>query len=74
VSLHYIAPVQLGLMYALEPIFAALIAFIFVGERLTAQGYVGAALVVAGILVSQFMEHRKKQAGRMPDMISPGSV
>lgn len=60
VSLKYIAPAQLGVMYAMEPIFAAIIAFIFVGERMTVQGYIGAVLVVGGILVSQWMEHRKK--------------
>lgn len=62
VSLKYIAPVQLGLMYALEPIFAALIAFVFVGERLSMQGYFGALLVVGGILISQWLEQRKKIA------------
>ncbi|AIQ48633.1 multidrug transporter [Paenibacillus sp. FSL R7-0273] len=60
VSLKYIPPVQLGLMYALEPIFAAVIAFMFAGERLTLQGYIGAMLVVGGILVSQWLEQRKK--------------
>lgn len=60
VSLKYIDPVQLGLMYALEPIFASVIAFIFVGERMTIQGYMGAALVLSGILVSQWIGHRKK--------------
>lgn len=60
VSLKYIDPVQLGLMYALEPIFASIIAFIFVGERMTMQGYMGAALVLSGILISQWIEHRKK--------------
>ncbi|WP_212676966.1 EamA family transporter [Paenibacillus sp. 7516] len=52
----------LGLMYALEPIVAALIAFVFVGERLSMQGYFGALLVVGGILISQWLEQRKKIA------------
>jgi drug/metabolite transporter (DMT)-like permease len=59
VSLKYIAPVQIGLMYALEPIFAAIFAYIFAGERLTVQGYIGAILVIGGILLSQWMEQRK---------------
>ncbi|MEO2202737.1 DMT family transporter [Paenibacillus pabuli] len=62
VSLKYIAPVQLGLMYALEPIFAALVAFVFVGERLSMQGYFGALLVIGGILISQWLEQRKRIA------------
>ncbi len=74
VSLQFISPVQLGLMYALEPIFAAIIAFIFVGERLTVQGYIGALLVVAGILVSQWMEYRKTQASRLVDVLTHPAV
>ncbi|MNW35618.1 putative DMT superfamily transporter inner membrane protein [compost metagenome] len=73
ISLKYIAPVQLGLMYALEPIFAAVVAFIFVGERLTIQGYMGAILVVSGILISQWMEQRKKQGHRFVFPLSPSS-
>lgn len=61
VSLKYIAPVQLGIMYTLEPIFAAIFAFIFAGERLTIQGYAGALLVVTGILVSQLMKQKRRQ-------------
>jgi len=48
VMLKYIDPVQLGLMYALEPIFASIIDFIFVDKRMTVQGYIGAALVLSG--------------------------
>lgn len=74
VSLKYIAPAQLGIMYALEPIFAAIIAFIFVGERLTIQGYVGAILVVSGILLSQWLEYRKKHVQRYTYSVSPSGT
>ncbi|UQZ36128.1 EamA family transporter [Paenibacillus sp. PK3_47] len=74
VSLKYIAPVQLGLMYALEPIFAAITAYIFVGERLTAQGYFGALLVVGGILLSQWLEYRKKVAVKLTYPVLPAGA
>lgn len=60
IALQYIRPVQLGIMYALEPIFAAIFAYSFAGERLTMQGYFGALLVITGILASEWLEHRKK--------------
>lgn len=59
IALQYIKPVQLGIMYALEPLFAAIFAFSFAGERLTLQGYFGALLVITGILASEWLEHRK---------------
>lgn len=61
IALQYIKPVQLGIMYALEPIFAAIFAYCFAGERLTIQGYFGAVLVITGILASEWLEQRKKQ-------------
>ncbi|WP_042347352.1 DMT family transporter [Bacillus massiliigorillae] len=43
-----------GLIFTLEPIFAAFFAFIFIGETLSTKGYIGAALVLAGILFAEF--------------------
>lgn len=60
VAQKYLAPTQTGLMYAMEPVFAALFAFLFVGERLTMQGYIGAMLVLAGVFISQWRSHRKE--------------
>ena len=42
-----------AIILALEPVFAALFAAWFLGERLARRGYAGAALVLAGILVSE---------------------
>lgn len=43
-----------GLIFSLEPIFAAIFAYIFIGEILSTKGYIGAALVLTGILISEF--------------------
>jgi len=42
-----------ALVFALEPVWAAIFAAILLGERLGARGYGGGALVIAGIIVSE---------------------
>lgn len=42
-----------AIMYALEPVFTALFAALFLGERMTGRDWAGAALVLAGIVVSE---------------------
>jgi drug/metabolite transporter (DMT)-like permease len=48
-----------AILFALEPVFAALLAAIFLKERLTARGVVGAVLVLAGIVVSELRFSRR---------------
>ncbi|MBU5673611.1 DMT family transporter [Paenibacillus sp. MSJ-6] len=64
---------QLDIIYALEPIFVAVIAYIFIGERLTAQGYIGAILVIAGIVLSQWLEYRNSKAAAQTSFSIPTS-
>jgi drug/metabolite transporter (DMT)-like permease len=42
-----------AIMFALEPVFTAIFAAIFLGERMAGRDWAGAALVLAGILVSE---------------------
>jgi drug/metabolite transporter (DMT)-like permease len=42
-----------AIIFALEPVVAALLAARFLGERLGARGIVGGLLVLAGIVVSE---------------------
>jgi drug/metabolite transporter (DMT)-like permease len=49
----YTTPTHTGLIFSLEPVFAALLAFIFVDEILSAKGYVGAILVLIGVLTAK---------------------
>jgi len=46
-------PTRASLIFSLEPVFASLLAFLFLGERLPLQGQVGAALMLMGVLVSE---------------------
>ncbi|HEX7528775.1 MAG TPA: DMT family transporter [Thermoanaerobaculia bacterium] len=42
-----------AILFALEPVFTAIFAALFLGERMTGGDWAGAALVLAGILVSE---------------------
>lgn len=53
-------PTHTGLIFSLEPVFAALFAFIFAGEVLAARGYLGASLVLLGIFISKIDFYKKK--------------
>lgn len=47
---RYTTAAHTGLIFSLEPIFAALFAFLFTGETLTLQGCIGATVVLAGVV------------------------
>ena len=53
IAQQYTTPTRTGLIFSLEPVFAALFAFMFAGEVLSAQGYFGAALILIGILATK---------------------
>jgi drug/metabolite transporter (DMT)-like permease len=53
VSQNYTTPTNTGLIFSLEPVFATVFAFAFLGETLTAQGYLGAIIVFTGVLVTK---------------------
>jgi len=42
-----------ALIFALEPVFAGLASFYWLGERLTGRGWAGAGLVLLGVLLAE---------------------
>ena len=42
-----------ALIYATEPVFASVFAYLFLGETFTRTGFVGAGLIIAGLVVSE---------------------
>ncbi len=48
-----------ALIFVLEPVFAAVFAFALLGERLGVLGWVGGAMVVAGMLMSELRPRRR---------------
>jgi drug/metabolite transporter (DMT)-like permease len=50
---QFTPPTHTALIFALEPVFAALTSYVLLGERLGARGSIGAMLILGGILVSE---------------------
>jgi drug/metabolite transporter (DMT)-like permease len=63
VAQKHTTPTHTGLIFSLEPVFAALFAFIFVAETLPAKGYLGAILILIGVLTAKinFKKHRMRK-------------
>ncbi|WP_019911191.1 DMT family transporter [Paenibacillus sp. HW567] len=55
IAQKYTTPTRTGLIFSMEPVFAALFGYWFVGEKLSMQGYTGAALVLLGIAFSELL-------------------
>jgi len=65
---QHTSPSHTAILLSLEPVFAGLTSYVFLHERLGARALVGAALVLAGILIAELLG----PAQAAPD--SPGPV
>ncbi len=61
VAQQYTTASHVGVIFTLEPVFAAIVAYFFAGEVLSAKAYIGAVLMLASILI---MEIDFKSFGR----------
>ncbi|HEY5974212.1 MAG TPA: DMT family transporter [Geobacteraceae bacterium] len=52
---RHISPANTALIFCLEPVFAAAYAYLAAGERLTAIGWFGAVLILAGMLIAELL-------------------
>jgi len=59
---RYTSPARTAIILSMEPVFAALTAYIFGNEPLTVQSLVGAALVLGGILLAEIKGNHGDQA------------
>ncbi|HLT59050.1 MAG TPA: DMT family transporter [Limnochordales bacterium] len=50
---RYTAPARVGLILALEPVFAAWFAWLLLGERLAPSGWLGGGMVLAGVILAE---------------------
>ncbi|WP_289136636.1 DMT family transporter [uncultured Brevibacillus sp.] len=68
VAQKYTTPAHTGVIFSLEPVFAALFAFLLTGETLTLRGYIGAGLVLLSVLIAEIdlsKWRRNKQQGHL---------
>jgi drug/metabolite transporter (DMT)-like permease len=54
-----VAASEAAIIYALEPVFAALFAYILIGETLGLKGWLGGAAIVVAMVVSQLPDGKK---------------
>jgi drug/metabolite transporter (DMT)-like permease len=54
-----VSPTRTAVIFTMEPVFAGLFGFLLAGERLSARGWLGAGLILAGMLVAEL-------GGRLP--------
>jgi drug/metabolite transporter (DMT)-like permease len=47
------SPSHTAILFSLEPVFAGLTSFLFFGERLSTRALIGAALILAGIILAE---------------------
>ncbi len=59
-------PHRAAVIFTMEPVFAAIFAYWWGGEVLGSRGYVGAALILTGIILSEFRakQWRQEESGR----------
>lgn len=56
-----------ALLFALEPVSSAVLAFVFLGETLDARGMLGAVLVIASVLVASLPARRRSAISPSPE-------
>lgn len=50
-----VSPTRIAIVFTMEPVFAGLFGYLLLGELLTAGGWVGSALILAGMLVAELL-------------------
>jgi drug/metabolite transporter (DMT)-like permease len=55
---RYVSPTRTALILALEPVFAAIVAYIWASERLSLKAMSGGALIVAGVVLAELKPAR----------------
>jgi len=70
-SQRILEPHKVALIFALEPIFGHLAAFVILGEVLGLKGWFGAGLIIAGMLYSELGGRRKIKIQPLEQMAAP---
>ena len=50
-----------GIIFSLEPIFAAVFAFFLLNEIITNFGFIGSVLIIAGLIISEVSDSLKRK-------------
>lgn len=61
VQQQYTTASHVGLIFTLEPLFSAVVAYFLADEVLTARGYVGAALMMSSLVLMELLPSKKEK-------------
>jgi drug/metabolite transporter (DMT)-like permease len=61
----YVTPTQAGIIYALEPLFAAIFAFFLLNEKIGMFGLIGCVLIFLGLVVSEAFNSPQLEEARL---------
>lgn len=63
----YTTPTHTALIFAAEPVWAAIFSYLLLGELLTPRGYIGAVLILAGMLLAELpVRTRSSEPATLP--------
>lgn len=57
----FVAAIRVSIILATEPLFAALCSYIFINEKLNLREYLGAGLILLGVMIHSWLKHRIKK-------------
>lgn len=66
IAQKYTTPTHTSLIFSLEPVFAAIFGYLFVAETLPLKGYIGATLVMLGVVIAEWKVNRTQSAHKLP--------
>lgn len=61
----YVTPTQAGIIYSLEPLFAAIFAFFLLNEKIGMFGWIGCALIFLGLIISEAFNSPQLEEARL---------
>jgi len=61
---RYISEIKAAIIFALEPLFAAFAAYVYLGEQLTARAALGGAMILVGAILVDVKFYKAGTAGR----------
>ena len=62
IAQKYASPERIGLIFALEPVFSAILSFLFLHEILEPREYIGAILILTSVILSEKLTSGKNTA------------
>jgi drug/metabolite transporter (DMT)-like permease len=59
-----VSPTRTAVIFTMEPVFAGLFGFLLAGERLSGRGWLGAGLILAGMLIAELGGRLRTDGGQ----------